>query len=135
MNKIVLFVCEHLLTSARVAAAVAQVRRVKLSALSALVLKHNLPKDSAVRCSNWGRPTLTANQIEYASLDAYATLAVYQSLDRIDPGFEPGIPGTFELKCISIAALRGRGVRNNYQLPFYLMQALLMLVWGGRLCW
>ena len=48
-------------------------RANSLADLTATVLHCFLPKDSAVRISpNWDNPTLTQEQINYASLDVYA---------------------------------------------------------------
>jgi hypothetical protein len=73
------------------------VRRVQLKSLCSLVLKAQLPKDSAVRCSSWGKKKLTANQQEYAALDVYATLSIYEALGRIDTGFDSALLGTFDV--------------------------------------
>lgn len=71
---------------------VIQVRRVQLKALCQLVLHKDLPKDSAVRCSNWGRKKLTTDQVQYAALDAWAVLQLYESLMLMHRGYELEAP-------------------------------------------
>lgn len=68
--------------------------RTSLSELVALTLKRYLEKDQSIRVSeDWDRETLSDDQVRYAATDAYASLAVYNSLMRIPtPGNLPAIP-------------------------------------------
>lgn len=48
----------------------------------AVVLGRRLQKSKRVQTSNWGAPTLTAQQIAYAANDAYAALKVHDALEN-----------------------------------------------------
>lgn len=58
-------------------------RRWSLAGLAEDVLSQHLEKSSAVQCGNWERFPLTQQQQLYAALDAFASLAVYQSLQGL----------------------------------------------------
>jgi hypothetical protein len=49
-----------------------------LDGLCRHLLKKSLPKDPAVRLSNWKNPLLSPKQIEYAVLDAFAGASLYK---------------------------------------------------------
>lgn len=48
-----------------------------------------LPKSNAIRCSDWEAGALTAEQVRYAALDAYASLRVYRALQAIPTPPQP----------------------------------------------
>lgn len=60
------------------------IRTTSLSDLTARVLHRRLNKNSSERISTaWNNPNLTPEQINYASLDAYASLKIYEALIAI----------------------------------------------------
>ncbi|KAG6826161.1 hypothetical protein H0H92_000919 [Tricholoma furcatifolium] len=60
--------------------------RASLSDVCAAVLKLRLNKNVAVRVSDaWENTDLTTEQVRYAALDAYASLAVYNALITLSP--------------------------------------------------
>jgi hypothetical protein len=60
---------------------------IGLADLTATVLHRFLPKDSAVRISpNWDNPTLTQEQIDYASLDVYAVSEIHEAFTCMPVG-------------------------------------------------
>lgn len=60
------------------------IRNVGLSDLSARVLHKRVNKNVAERSSSWWEdPTLTSEQINYAALDAYASLRICEVLDSL----------------------------------------------------
>ncbi len=65
--------------------------RAGLSELCATVLHRRLDKNRPERVSvGWNDATLTEEQVSYAALDAYASLAVYKELIKVDaPGRLP----------------------------------------------
>lgn len=58
--------------------------RASLADLCAIMLKTHLPKDSSIRVSeSWEDTALSSAQINYAALDAWASLKVYEALCAI----------------------------------------------------
>ncbi|KAM9330557.1 bifunctional 3'-5' exonuclease/ATP-dependent helicase WRN [Gastrophryne carolinensis] len=55
-----------------------------LNGLVKHLFNKQLLKDDSVRCSNWDRFPLTDDQRLYAASDAYASLLIYQKLERMD---------------------------------------------------
>jgi hypothetical protein len=56
--------------------------RASLADLVAAVLQKSLPKDETIRGSDWELRQLSAKQIQYAALDAWASLEVYSVVSR-----------------------------------------------------
>ena len=57
---------------------------IGLADLSAIVLKHHMDKDQAIRVSTqWEAKILSEEQKEYVALDAYAHLAIYVKLKEV----------------------------------------------------
>ncbi|OTG84970.1 exonuclease [Acinetobacter sp. ANC 4648] len=56
----------------------------------ALLFQLNFPKSKSISTSNWARKILTAQQIDYASADAYAPILVFAELRRL--GLVPNPP-------------------------------------------
>nr|WP_296279707.1 3'-5' exonuclease [uncultured Acinetobacter sp.] len=50
----------------------------------ALLFQINFPKSKSISTSNWARRTLTQQQIEYATADAYAPVLIFKELLRLD---------------------------------------------------
>ena len=61
-------------------------RRRSLRVLSAILLGQRLSKKQQM--SNWGRPTLTDKQVEYAAADAWASRQVAL---KLQPLWLPGV--------------------------------------------
>ncbi|KAG2223683.1 hypothetical protein INT45_007261 [Circinella minor] len=65
--------------------------RTRLSRMCEIILGHKLPKEDAVRLSNWNTTTLSTSQIKYATLDALVSLQIYKAigpdLDCVSNGF------------------------------------------------
>lgn len=79
-----------LATMAKKRCVVRNITNTTLGDLTARVLHKRLNKNVSERASNWWSNTeLTNEQKEYAALDAYAALAVYQKLDSIRLPHEP----------------------------------------------
>ncbi|KAH8068402.1 hypothetical protein BXZ70DRAFT_1069038 [Cristinia sonorae] len=58
-----------------------------LADLTATILKRFLPKDPTIRISrSWENATLSADQIEYAALDAFASWSVFTALQATETG-------------------------------------------------
>lgn len=76
-----------------------RVKRNGLSYISAKISGYKKPKPEEERCSAWHNDTLTQNQKNYAALDAWAGLAIYNAVKSICPvGIEVDEetqPGTF----------------------------------------
>lgn len=49
----------------------------------ALLFQINFPKSKSISTSNWARRTLTQQQIEYATADAYAPVLIFKELLRL----------------------------------------------------
>lgn len=56
-----------------------------LADLVSIFLRKTLPKPTETREGNWAVPTLDQRQIEYAALDAYVSLKLYEAIDRLGP--------------------------------------------------
>lgn len=54
-----------------------------LQTLCAVVLGLHLPKDDAIRCSQWSSGTLESAQVDYALLDALISRDIYMSAAKI----------------------------------------------------
>ncbi|KAL7415815.1 hypothetical protein BDY24DRAFT_369149 [Mrakia frigida] len=68
-----------------------------LEDVTAVVLRHSLPKETSIRLSDWSQPQLTPPQVEYAARDAVAGLAVWSalsSLDSVGLPLKSSAPGT-----------------------------------------
>ena len=46
------------------------------------ILRYEMKKIREITCSNWASQRLTIEQIEYAAMDAWVTLRLYQTLRR-----------------------------------------------------
>lgn len=57
-----------------------------LAALTELVLRCKLPKDRAIRCSNWEVYPLSRAQQQYAAADAWASLRLHEHLSTLPVG-------------------------------------------------
>ena len=60
-------------------------KRLSLAKMCRVVLKRELPKEENIRCSNWGATKLTQEQIDYAALDAYASLKIFIECSKYVP--------------------------------------------------
>lgn len=68
--------------------------RTGLADLCAVTLKCRLPKDSAIRISeDWENPVLSKDQITYAARDVWASLSIYDHLNKIPA------PGDISVTC------------------------------------
>ncbi len=62
---------------------VVQSGSVTLHQLCELVLRARLNKEPSIRLSNWDQRQLTEEQVQYAALDAIASLNIFLKLDRM----------------------------------------------------
>jgi hypothetical protein len=92
---------------------------VGLASLCETVLLRLLPKPELVRCSDWEGNLLSAQQVKYAALDAYASLRVFEKLATIpDPArrltaddVRVGLPVEFLANCANKVVATGRVVQ------------------------
>ncbi|KAG2211306.1 hypothetical protein INT45_003588, partial [Circinella minor] len=56
--------------------------RMGLARICETVLEHTLLKDDDIRLGNWDAPQLSQNQVEYAALDAWASLKIFDEVKR-----------------------------------------------------
>lgn len=54
-----------------------------LASLTERLLRRRLRKTQSLRCGDWEQVPLTAEQLEYAATDAWASLAVYEELSKM----------------------------------------------------
>lgn len=76
--------------------------RASLADLCVKTLAHVLVKDPQIRISpDWSGPDLTEEQIQYAALDAYASLKIYEKLNTLQVplpvNFELELPPSYEI--------------------------------------
>ena len=57
--------------------------KIGLASLSKLVLDKSIPKDDRIRCSNWETSQLSAEQQNYAAIDAIASLEIYFKISML----------------------------------------------------
>ncbi|KAG2219719.1 hypothetical protein INT45_006051, partial [Circinella minor] len=70
--------------------------RMGLARICEAVLEHTLLKDDDIRLGNWDAPQLSQNQVEYAALDAWGSLKIFDEVKR------HGIIGTRICKPVEI---------------------------------
>ena len=78
--------------AARAASADTRPAAYSLAALAEWSLERRLPKKSSDRISDWEAATLSAEQIAYAALDAWASLRVFDALEERAPDASPPRP-------------------------------------------
>ena len=111
--------------------------RWSLSALVARMLQRLLPKPAALRISPWDAKHLTAEQIRYAALDAWASLAVYKRLVELPllppPPAPPPLPESSLGSLISGPPVVIPALGTVAPLPFTKLEAHKMHLRGAQI--
>lgn len=111
--------------------------RWSLSALVARMLQRHLPKPPALRISAWDARSLTAEQIRYAALDAWASLAVYKRLVELPllpaPPPPPLLPESGLSSVISGPPVVIPALPSVATLPFTKLEAHKMHLRGAQI--